>query len=90
MEAKIQGSVWVECVVLRDGTVGEVKVIRSLDQTFGLGFGSDQGGQAVALPPGRAQRLTGANYRNNRVDILSSLISPLSFQSVSVPVLWGR
>jgi TonB family protein len=36
MRAKIQGVVWLECVVLPDGTVGEVRVIRSLDPTFGL------------------------------------------------------
>jgi protein TonB len=36
MRAKIQGAVWLECVVLQDGTVGDVRVIRSLDSTFGL------------------------------------------------------
>jgi periplasmic protein TonB len=36
MRAKIQGAVWLECVVLPDGTVGDVRVIRSLDSTFGL------------------------------------------------------
>jgi protein TonB len=36
MRAKIQGTVWLEAVVLPDGTVGPVKVTRSLDPTFGL------------------------------------------------------
>lgn len=36
MRAKIQGRVMVECVVLTDGTVGDVRVIRSLDVTYGL------------------------------------------------------
>ena len=36
MRAKIQGSVMLECVVLTDGTVGDVRVIRSLDGTYGL------------------------------------------------------
>jgi TonB family protein len=36
MRAKIQGTVWVECVVRQDGTVGDAHVIRSLDSTFGL------------------------------------------------------
>jgi len=36
MRAKIQGTVWVECVVRPDGTVGDAHVIRSLDSTFGL------------------------------------------------------
>ena len=36
MRAKIQGVVVLECIVLSDGTVGDVQVKRSLDQTFGL------------------------------------------------------
>ncbi len=36
MRAKIQGAVLLECVVLPDGTIGEVRVVRSLDSTFGL------------------------------------------------------
>lgn len=36
MRAKVQGVVWLECIVLPDGTVGDVRVVRSLDPTFGL------------------------------------------------------
>src|SRR4029453_10721059 len=36
MRAKIQGRVLLECVILPDGTVGEVRVLRSLDPIFGL------------------------------------------------------
>jgi TonB family protein len=36
MRAKIQGVVLLECVVLPDGAVGRVEVIRSLDHNFGL------------------------------------------------------
>jgi periplasmic protein TonB len=36
MRAKIQGMVQLECVVLPDGSVGEVRVTRSLDPVFGL------------------------------------------------------
>jgi len=36
MRAKIQGSVFLEAVVLTDGTVGEVRVVRSLDKEHGL------------------------------------------------------
>jgi protein TonB len=36
MRAKIQGRVTLEAVVLADGSVGPVRVIRSLDPTFGL------------------------------------------------------
>ena len=36
MRAKIQGEVIIEAVVLPDGTVGDVKIVRSLDTNFGL------------------------------------------------------
>jgi TonB family protein len=36
MRAKVQGLVVLECVVMPDGTVGRVEVVRSLDSTFGL------------------------------------------------------
>lgn len=35
-DAHIEGTVVVECVVLANGTVGDVKVARSLDSMFGL------------------------------------------------------
>jgi protein TonB len=36
MKSKIEGIVEMEAVVLTDGTVGEVRVVRSLDKEFGL------------------------------------------------------
>ena len=36
MRAKVQGTVLLECVILPDGSVGRVDVVRSLDSTFGL------------------------------------------------------
>ena len=36
MRAKVQGTVWLEAVVLPDGSVGRVEITRSLDQVFGL------------------------------------------------------
>src|SRR5690606_7728059 len=36
MRAKIQGRVTLEAIVTADGTVGDVRIIRSLDPTFGL------------------------------------------------------
>ena len=36
MRARIQGSVWIECVVQADGTVGNARIIQSLDRRFGL------------------------------------------------------
>lgn len=36
MRAKVQGTVLLECIVRADGSVGDVKIIRSLDSIFGL------------------------------------------------------
>jgi protein TonB len=36
MQARIQGIALVECVVQIDGTVGDARIIRSLDRRFGL------------------------------------------------------
>jgi TonB family protein len=36
MRAKVQGTVLLECVVLPDGSVGPVEVVKSLDSSFGL------------------------------------------------------
>lgn len=36
MRAKVQGTVWLECIVMPDGTVGQVEVVKSLDSVFGL------------------------------------------------------
>ena len=36
MRAKIQGTVLLECIVRQDGLVSDVRVVRSLDQIFGL------------------------------------------------------
>lgn len=36
MRAKVQGTVWLNCIVLPDGTVGSVEIVRSLDSSFGL------------------------------------------------------
>lgn len=36
VQARIQGEVWIECVILADGTVGPLRVVRSLDSRYGL------------------------------------------------------
>jgi outer membrane biosynthesis protein TonB len=36
VQARIQGAVWLEFVVLADGTVGSIRVVRSLDARLGL------------------------------------------------------
>lgn len=52
MRAKVQGSVWLECVVRPDGTVGDVKVIRSLDSTFGLDLEAMKAARQWRFRPG--------------------------------------
>jgi len=52
MRAKIQGSVVLECVVKTDGTVGNVKVIRSLDATYGLDQEAIKAAQQWVFTPG--------------------------------------
>jgi periplasmic protein TonB len=52
MRAKIQGAVWLECVVLPDGTVGEVRVLRSLDSTFGLDLQAINAAKQWRFQPG--------------------------------------
>ena len=36
MQAKVEGAVFLEAVVLTDGTVGDVSIVQSLDGTYGL------------------------------------------------------
>jgi TonB family protein len=52
MRAKIQGTVMVECVVKTDGTVSNVRVIRSLDATFGLDQEAIKAAQQWVFAPG--------------------------------------
>ncbi len=52
MRAKVQGAVWLECVVRPDGSVGDVKVIRSLDSTFGLDLEAMKAARQWRFRPG--------------------------------------
>jgi protein TonB len=52
MRAKVQGTVLLECVVLADGTVGRVDVVRSLDPTFGLDFEAVKAARQWQFQPG--------------------------------------
>ena len=36
MRAKVQGAVMIQAIVREDGSVGQVRIVRSLDRTFGL------------------------------------------------------
>jgi protein TonB len=51
--AKLQGMVVVECIVLPDGTIGDVKVIKSLDKVFGLDEQAIKAAQRWLFRPGR-------------------------------------
>jgi len=52
MRAKVQGTVLLECVVQKDGSVGDVQVIRSLDSTFGLDQEAIKAAKAWRFAPG--------------------------------------
>lgn len=55
MRAKVQGSVWLECIVTPDGSVGEVKVTRSLDPIFGLDQEAIKAAKMWKFRPGMRQ-----------------------------------
>ncbi len=52
MRAKIQGVVWLEAVVLENGSVGQVRVTRSLDPTFGLDMEAERTVKKWVFYPG--------------------------------------
>ena len=51
--ARIQGSVLLSIVVLADGTIGEVTVIRSLDTQYGLDAEAVSAAKQWLFNPGR-------------------------------------
>ena len=53
MRAKVQGVVVVECVVLPDGTIGDVKILESLDKVFGLDQEAIKAAKQWRFTPGR-------------------------------------
>ena len=55
MRAKVQGAVWLECIVMPDGTVGDVKVTRSLDPIFGLDLEAIKAAKQWRFRPGMRQ-----------------------------------
>jgi len=55
MRAKVQGSVLLECIVRSDGSVGEVKVARSLDPVFGLDLEAMKAARQWRFRPGMRQ-----------------------------------
>lgn len=55
MRAKVQGAVWLECIVMPDGSVGDVKVTRSLDPIFGLDQEAIRAAKQWRFRPGMRQ-----------------------------------
>jgi periplasmic protein TonB len=55
MRAKIQGVVVVECIIMPDGTVGDVQVVKSLDPTFGLDQEAVKAAKQWRFVPGKKQ-----------------------------------
>jgi protein TonB len=52
MRARLQGSVFLQCLVRPDGSVGDVKIIRSLDSTFGLDLEAIKAARQWRFRPG--------------------------------------
>ena len=55
MRAKIQGEVLLECVVQPDGSVGYIRIARSLDSTFGLDQEAIKAARQWRFAPGTRQ-----------------------------------
>jgi protein TonB len=55
MRAKVQGVVWLECIVMPDGTVGDVKITKSLDSVFGLDGEAIKAARQWRFRPGTRQ-----------------------------------
>jgi periplasmic protein TonB len=55
MRAKIQGIVLLECVVMPDGSVGEIRVTKSLDPVFGLDQKAIEAAKQWRFVPGKRQ-----------------------------------
>ena len=53
MRARIQGTVWLDVVVLPTGEVGDIKVSKSLDQVFGLDEQAIVAARQWLFAPGR-------------------------------------
>jgi periplasmic protein TonB len=52
MRARVQGAVFVECIVRPDGTVGDVRVLRSLDSIYGLDLEAMKAARQWRFRPG--------------------------------------
>jgi TonB family protein len=55
MRAKVQGVVWLECIVMPDGTVSDVRITKSLDSVFGLDQEAIKAARQWRFRPGMRQ-----------------------------------
>jgi TonB family protein len=55
MRAKIQGSVWLECVVVPEGMCTDIQIVRSLDPVFGLDQEAVKAAKQWRFIPGKKQ-----------------------------------
>jgi protein TonB len=53
MRARVQGTVLIECVVMPDGSVGDLRIMRSLDRQFGLDEEAIKAAKRWRFRPGR-------------------------------------
>ena len=73
MRQKIQGVVMVEAVVMPDGGVGQVNVVRSLDPTFGLDQEAVKAVRRWRFRPGTRFGSAGSRARRNRADVYAAI-----------------
>ena len=57
MRLRLQGTAWIECVVLANGTVGNLRIVRSLDSAFGLDDEALKAARRWRFRPGRRNGL---------------------------------
>ncbi len=73
MRAKVQGMVWVECIVMPDGNVGDARITRSLDSIFGLDQEALKAAQAVEVRARHAAGRAGAGHHHDRAHLYSAI-----------------
>ena len=69
MRAKVQGVVWLECIVLPDGSVSDVRITKSLDSVFGLDQEAIKAARRWRFKPGIREGKAGAGHHHDRVDV---------------------
>jgi TonB family protein len=78
MQAQIQGRVLLECVVKKDGSVGDVRVVRSLDKRTGL--------DEEAIKAARQWRFVPGTRGDTPVDVLVTIELSFTLEPRRAPV----